>query len=143
MKVITVIQPWATLIALGEKKFETRSWATKYRGELGIHASKKIDREACRISPIVETLNKHGIVTFDDLPTGVILATARLDNSYEIHIDHSGDEVLLTPDGSPEFWLGIGSNEFQFGWYEPGRFAWELADVKQLPTPIPAKGQLG
>lgn len=43
MKVISIIQPWATLIALGEKKFETRSWKTKYHGELAIHAIKKID----------------------------------------------------------------------------------------------------
>jgi hypothetical protein len=34
MKVITIIQPWATLIAINEKRFETRSWATKYRGPL-------------------------------------------------------------------------------------------------------------
>jgi hypothetical protein len=47
MKVISIIQPWATLIAIGEKKFETRSWSTKYRGELAIHASKKIDKAAC------------------------------------------------------------------------------------------------
>ncbi|WP_342351939.1 ASCH domain-containing protein [Lysinibacillus boronitolerans] len=30
MKAITIKQPWATLIALGEKRFETRSWQTKY-----------------------------------------------------------------------------------------------------------------
>jgi hypothetical protein len=41
MKAITIIQPWATLIALGEKKFETRSWTTKYRGPLAIHAGMK------------------------------------------------------------------------------------------------------
>lgn len=44
MKVITLIQPWATLIALGEKQIETRSWSTKYRGEIAIHAGKKIDK---------------------------------------------------------------------------------------------------
>ena len=32
MKAVTVRQPWATLIALGMKRFETRSWQTKYRG---------------------------------------------------------------------------------------------------------------
>ena len=41
MKAITIIQPWATLIALGEKQFETRSWFTKHRGELAIHAGKR------------------------------------------------------------------------------------------------------
>jgi hypothetical protein len=55
-------KPWVKLIALGEKQFETRSWATNYRGELAIHAGKKIDKEACRQPVIVSALNKHGIV---------------------------------------------------------------------------------
>lgn len=33
MKAITVIQPWATLLATGKKHIETRSWKTNYRGE--------------------------------------------------------------------------------------------------------------
>ncbi len=41
MKAISILQPWASLVALGHKKIETRSWNTKYRGELLIHASKK------------------------------------------------------------------------------------------------------
>lgn len=44
MRCITIRQPWATLIALGEKEFETRSWRTAYRGELGIHAGMRIDK---------------------------------------------------------------------------------------------------
>ena len=41
MKVLTLFQPWATLVILGEKKIETRSWKTNYRGEIAIHAGKK------------------------------------------------------------------------------------------------------
>lgn len=44
MKVITLKQPWATLIAEGYKKYEFRSWDTKYRGEILIHAGKGVDR---------------------------------------------------------------------------------------------------
>lgn len=40
IKALTLYQPWATLIAIGAKKIETRSWDTKYRGPLAIHASK-------------------------------------------------------------------------------------------------------
>ena len=47
MKVLTIRQPWATLIMQGNKRFEFRSWQTKYRGELLIHAGKNIDKEAC------------------------------------------------------------------------------------------------
>lgn len=38
MKALTIIQPWATLIASGHKMNETRSWKTNYRGEVLIHA---------------------------------------------------------------------------------------------------------
>ena len=31
MKVITIKQPWATLIAKGYKQYEFRTWKTKYR----------------------------------------------------------------------------------------------------------------
>ena len=40
MKALTIIQPWATLIASGHKMNETRSWKTNYRGEVLIHAGK-------------------------------------------------------------------------------------------------------
>ena len=44
MKALTIKQPWATLIMQGDKRFEFRSWQTKYRGELLIHAGKGIDK---------------------------------------------------------------------------------------------------
>lgn len=40
MKALTIRQPWASLIALGVKHIETRSWSTRYRGPLAIHAGK-------------------------------------------------------------------------------------------------------
>lgn len=46
MKVLTIKQPWTTLIMQGHKRFEFRSWQTKYRGEMLIHAGKGIDKEA-------------------------------------------------------------------------------------------------
>ncbi len=44
MKVISIKQPWASLIVYGFKKYEFRSWNAKYRGELLIHASKTFDK---------------------------------------------------------------------------------------------------
>lgn len=41
MKALTLWQPWASLIALGIKRIETRSWSTNYRGPLAIHAAKR------------------------------------------------------------------------------------------------------
>lgn len=45
MKALTIYQPWATLIAIGAKHIETRSWSTKYRGPLAVHAGKVLDHE--------------------------------------------------------------------------------------------------
>jgi len=41
MKVLSIIEPWATLIKEKKKYIETRTWKTSYRGELYIHVSKK------------------------------------------------------------------------------------------------------
>ena len=48
MKVITLKQPWATLVAEGLKKYEFRSWKLNYRGEILIHAGKGVDKEAMK-----------------------------------------------------------------------------------------------
>lgn len=48
MKVITLKQPWATLVSEGLKKYEFRSWKFNYRGEILIHAGKGIDKDAMK-----------------------------------------------------------------------------------------------
>lgn len=48
MKVITLKQPWAALVAEGLKKYEFRSWKYNYRGEILIHAGKGIDKDAMK-----------------------------------------------------------------------------------------------
>lgn len=50
MKILTLKQPWATLVATGHKMIETRSWQTSYRGLIGIHASASIGRKECILS---------------------------------------------------------------------------------------------
>jgi predicted transcriptional regulator len=47
MKCLSLKQPFADLLALGEKTIELRKWNTKFRGEFLIHASKNIDSDAC------------------------------------------------------------------------------------------------
>ena len=51
MKVLTIKQPWATLIMQGYKRFEFRSWQTKYRGDLLIHAGKVTLVDCVKMSP--------------------------------------------------------------------------------------------
>jgi len=66
MKTLSVRQPWASLIAWGDKTIEHRTWFTDYRGELLIHASG---------SPFIATGDDGEKVT---LPYGVIVALVEL-----------------------------------------------------------------
>ncbi|MFF5994262.1 ASCH domain-containing protein [Lysinibacillus sp. KU-BSD001] len=137
MKAITIKQPWATLIALGEKKFETRSWQTKHRGSLAIHAGKSVDKEACDDIEIKLALAKHGITSYKQLPIGAVIATAEMVQCHGITKDWCEFGVAETDKGAK-----IEGDEYWFGYYEEGRYAWELANVKVLEEPVPAKGQL-
>jgi hypothetical protein len=63
MKCLSLKQPYAELLVSGQKTIELRTWNTKFRGEFLIHASKKIDRQACdslKIDP--HQLTKGAIV---------------------------------------------------------------------------------
>src|SRR6202030_3531482 len=63
MKTLTLTQPWATLVALGAKRIETRSWRTSYRGPLAIHAAKRMPKAAislCWDTPFRAALEAGG-----------------------------------------------------------------------------------
>lgn len=45
MKALSIRQPWAWLIVNGYKDVENRTWHTRYRGPVLIHASKAFDKE--------------------------------------------------------------------------------------------------
>lgn len=127
MKALTLWQPWATLIAIGAKCIETRSWLTHYRGPLAIHAAKTFwgeDRRRCFLPPFSTVLAAHDL-TPDTLLVGKIVCLASLDQYIETRA------VDLTE---------IGENEQAFGDFSWGRFAWFLAHIQPLASPIPARG---
>lgn len=131
MKVLTLTQPWATLVAIGAKKIETRSWSTNYRGPLAIHAAKggyNDDLFLMKIEPFYSTLVRAGITSRLQIPLGGILATCEL------------TRIDTIKEG---YWKYITLDERSFGDYTPGRFAWILDDIKMLDEPIAAKGALG
>ena len=68
MKCLSLKQPFADLLALGEKTIELRKWNTKFRGEFLIHASKNIDVDTC------DRLD----INIDKLSIGAILGSAFL-----------------------------------------------------------------
>ena len=58
MKAITICQPWASAIIEGFKLIENRSWYTKYRGPLLIHAGKSRSRLCfCTLFPAISRHN--------------------------------------------------------------------------------------
>jgi len=162
MKCLSVLQPYASLIALAghpdpevrrlAKRFETRSWPTKYRGPLAIHASKGFPREAkdrCWLYPFYQALSPAGLVNAHisadknfKLPLGAVIATCRLVDCKEICPDGFArkcdtarvENIMPILPEEPEL---------SFGDYTPGRFAWNLWNVRMLPEPVPAKGRLG
>ncbi|MEG6521107.1 ASCH domain-containing protein [Desulfotomaculum sp. 1211_IL3151] len=136
MKTITLWQPWASLVAIGAKKIETRSWATKHRGPLAIHAAKKVDTNVCVKREFVIPLNEHGMVMIKDLPVGAVIATCNLVDCVEIESASLLRRVARLKNG-----VEISGNEFVVGFYAPGRYAWILEDVKQLDKPVPAVGK--
>lgn len=81
MKVLTLTQPWATLVVIGIKEIETRSWKTNHRGQLGIHAARTFPRCARLIAcskPFKSALAMAGYAWPQDLPTGAVLGVAFL-----------------------------------------------------------------
>src|SRR5262245_50640539 len=135
MKALTLTQPWATLVALGAKQVETRSWRVSHRNlPLAIHAAKSFPRSAralCAEEPFRQALKAAGY-GFDgyDLPTGVVLATVTLLDCCTVeHLERAPH--ILTP------------TERAFGNSSPGRFAWRLWKPQVLPEPAPARGSLG
>ena len=120
MKVLTIKQPWATLIMQGNKRFEFRSWQTKYRGDLLIHAGKGIDKEA------MKRLSKY---IMQDLPSGKILGKVTLVDC--IKITHEFKEELLKENSDI-----YTKSSFQ------ENYGWQLEDVYVFAEPIEAKGHL-
>ncbi|WP_244268318.1 ASCH domain-containing protein [Paenibacillus barengoltzii] len=139
MRCITIRQPWATLIAIGDKRLETRSWRTNYRGELGIHAGKQVDRKACETEPIRSLLAEHGYRTVDQLPMGAIVAVCRLNDCLPV-VQNDGRTAWLE---AGERRLEAAGQEYRFGDYALGRYAWELTELRRLREPIPALGKQG
>ena len=72
-KVLSIRQPWASMIVRGLKRFEIRTWSTPYRGQLLIHASsatptRAFADEAFEEYPeLGELMAKIGIGSLDDL----------------------------------------------------------------------------
>lgn len=138
MKALTMTQPWATLVAMGAKQYETRGWRPVYRGPLAIHASKSFpipDQETAIRGFFWDTLQpefmpRGGLL----LPRGAILAVCEL---VECYFTGNPDDVVFE---EPPWMRRLSEKERAFGNFSPGRWGWRLRNVQRLPAPISIRG---
>lgn len=130
IKCLTLTQPYASLVAFGSKKFETRSWRTRYRGPLAIHSALKFpedERLLCR-NNIIFRQGVRGCLP-EDLPLGRLLALVDLTEIYNAETAINKELVVR--------------DEILFGNYNYGRFAFKLENVREIQEVIQVKGSLG
>jgi activating signal cointegrator 1 len=133
---ISLWQPWASAIALGLKRYETRSWSTRHRGPLLIHAAKKWTSEQrefrtkamdrLRADPQISDELRRSFLGYSSV-LGCIVAVTDLVSCRSTEwkgLDVTGLERL-------------------FGDFSPGRYAWQLGDVVRLPRPVSCAGHQG
>ena len=134
MKVISLTQPWASLVLLGAKRIETRTWGTHYRGPIAIHASKEMPRDF-RTLAATEPFSSVLAQRNGDLPRGCVLCVTSLLDVQEL-VARDDAKYVVERYGA--------EHEWDFGNYERGRFAWILGPVTLVLTPpVYVKGKLG
>lgn len=117
MKALTLTEPWATLMTFGEKNVETRSWSTKYRGLVAIHAAKAMPQYAKEFVRTREVINAfYRAESQPWFQLGYILCVRQL--------------IDVVPTSEVGFHLRaltryhVLPKEKIFGDYSEGRFAW-------------------
>lgn len=125
MKVLSLKEPYVSLIKEKIKTIETRSFKTNYRGELYLHASKvSADLKNEKVKQVLNLLNDK------ELKNGYILLKCNLVDC--VYMDENF--VKKIKDNKQEYLCGE---------YKVGRYAWILEDIQVLDEPILAKGKLG
>lgn len=119
MKVITLKQPWATLVAEGIKKYEFRSWKTNYRGKILIHAGVGIDKE---------DMKKYKNMNLE-FPSRRIIAEVEIEDCLEL--DEELNKKIINEKN-----IAYGSK------YRTG-YAWKLKNIKKININKEINGKLG
>jgi hypothetical protein len=130
MKAISLLQPWASFWVLGIKVIETRSWSTKHRGKLMVHASLgKQGRDTFdELLPwLPGQLSELLPSSFDDLPFGGIIG--------EVDIAHC---IKMTS----EFVASQSDVERAVGDWKVGRYAFVAEAGTAFKEVIPCNGSL-
>lgn len=167
MKAISLWQPWASLIACGAKRYETRDWPppSKLIGQrIAIHAAKKIDKEAAGLAEQLLYTQRGGRLSNElyasikgtpdrlmgkfgmaHMPIGCVVCTAVLVAAFQLGEQAEGTVVpaasVICVMARRPFPPCFTVRYDNFGNYAPGRWAWLLDDVQVLHPPPAAKGE--
>lgn len=148
MRAVTIRQPWASLIALGQKFVETRSTRIRYRGPLAIHASRALEDWQLGVmaeEPFRTVLERAGLIRVEPetksinithLPLGAVVALADLVGCAPVEELRLRLLPKIARQVHPQ-------HELAFGDYSPGRHGWLLDQVKPLPRAIACRGMQG
>ena len=164
MKALTLHEPYASLIASGRKRFETRGWPPP-RGLIGeriaIHAAKHRGptvraaieqhypgfRVTCPLPRATDALHAaHADGRILRFPLGRIIATARLVEASQVieeAIDDGSAAAGFARVRSLDVPLRKWAPTDAYGDYRLGRWLWWLEGVRLLPTPRWATGRQG
>lgn len=155
MKVLSLMQPWASLMVLGAKRIETRSWKPKdpkiidsiTNNGLLIHASKKWDRELINLSeqpPFWNYMKKYwpedeDYTPFSKMPLGAIIGKVNF-----MQAATTNNFVSISKDITKHGWAAEinWDEELRFGNYSPNRYGWLTRNAVEFETPIKCKGSL-
>lgn len=125
MKAISLHQPWASLWLTSRKVHETRSWSTKHRGPLFVHASKQLEFVRGELLDIV--VSEFGAKWASELPTGALIGTVDLYDCIPTNLV-----------------LGVFDSDYICGDWSRGRFAWQrTASFQHFRNPVPYRGRQG
>jgi activating signal cointegrator 1 len=140
MKIISLLQPFAQLLVQGFKQVETRSWSTKYRGPVFIHASGELNKKMKNFGGIssydIAVSNEHFrkyIPNPNKMVFGRIIGMVSIDEVFK---------VGMIPPPDP-FISKLTLEELAFGNYELGRYMWFCSNAREFKRPILVKGTQG
>lgn len=149
LKVISLWEPWSSLMAHSHKKIETRIWSTDFRGEVAIHSTKGgLTQEelflTCADEPFRSILIDLGIfrpgMSCPQLarafPRGQIIAVGTLVDCRPLGDIHVNDVFKIYPELDTE-------QERAFGDYSPGRYGLVFENVTLLQEPVLFKSRQG
>jgi hypothetical protein len=136
VKALTIQNPWAWCIARAAvdpeaKTIENRGWPTAYRGDLLIHAGRRVDTEACDHPLIMATALRWSGYPRHPAPAWV--------PPWEQGVGAVLAVATLVDDACGRRGMGCRCGP----WAVPGQYHWRLSNVRQLAEPVPARGAQG